>query len=209
MQIDELESLPGENLPLQVPTPHTPNRPEKRPISTLPFHIFQTSQLDMRLLFDIKFTEETTSCSTVLCEQALHQRLPRDIRDFERLNMVLQIPELGVMAVANQVGRVALLTMTKNTRNNRCGFRVEWLLPFRTQEIDGQRPKRALLGIAVGPVQGYWQTFGFTKAEDRALDGTRRFRLMLTYNDSTILSYEIWRPIADSGSGIQDRILVL
>ena len=210
-QTEKPESIPRENLPLQVVTPHNHTILEKGQISTLPFNIFHTSQSNMRLFFNVKFSEETTNCSTVLCEQALYQQMHPKlfyVSHFERLNMVLQIPELGIMAVATQVGRVALLTMTKDIRNDTCGFRVDWFLPFPTQETNGQRPKCSLLGMAAGPVQGFGKTLS-TSDQDRVLDGTRRFRLMLIYYDSTILSYEIWRPIADAGSGVQDQILVL
>lgn len=214
METEEPKPISVEDLVSQrrAGVSHTYFSMNTRKLLTLPFHIFQTSESVMRLWFDIKYTGGLASCSTVLCEQALHQHFPPhllNLSHFERLNMVLQIPELGIIAVANQVGRVALLTMTKNTMNDQWGFRVEWHLPFRTQEIDGLRPDLALLGMAIGPVQGYGKMSGFARDEAGPVDGTRRFRLMLIYYDSTILSYEIWRSIADSGSGIQDRILVL
>lgn len=200
-----------------------PSRKASSPLSkskvlTLPFHIFQTTKSDIRLMSDIRhgpIIEKGTSCNTLVCQQALHQKTPSHLRHpgMERLNMVLQIPELGIMAVAYQAGRVALLTMTKIDKNGQFGFRPEWLLPFRAQEDVGKRPMVALLGMAIGPVQGCGRMSG--SATDEARDpkvlanGTRRFRLILTYYDHTILSYEIWRSIADSGSGIQDRILVL
>ena len=129
--------------------------------------------------------------------------------------MVLQVPELGVVAIASQAGRVALLTMTKSTRGSeQYGFRIEWLLPLRSEEEKLLRPNTALMGMALGPVQGRGMTAASAvsgDAQDQAMvaDGSRRFRLMLTYYDHTILSYEIWRSLSDAGSGIQCRELVL
>lgn len=201
-----------------LPTRQTSSAPGKRQISTLPFHILQTSKSNIRLMSQIRygpFEEKGVVCSTVVCHQALHQKIPPGLRHpgMERLNMMLQIPELGIVAIAYQAGRVALLTMTRKVKNDQYGFRLEWLLPFQTQEEAGKRPDVALLGMAIGPVQGCGKTSGSVIDEPRdskgLSNGTRRFRLILTYYDHTILSYEIWRSIAGSGSGIQDRILVL
>ncbi|MCJ1463321.1 hypothetical protein MMC07_001928 [Pseudocyphellaria aurata] len=209
-RVDEaLFGLPGRKTSIPL---------NKNQISTLPFHVFQTGKSDIRLMSDIKhgpIIEHGTSCNTLVCQQVLHQKISSHLRHpaMERLNMVLQIPELGIMAVAYQAGRVALLTMTKREKNGQFGFRPEWLLPFRAQELARIRPMAALLGMAIGPVQGCGRLSGSAAGESRdpkvLVNGTRRFRLILTYYDHTILTYEIWRSIADSGSGIQDRILVL
>ena len=200
------------------PTQEASSAPSTPPISTLPFHIFQTSRSDFRLLSEIRsgqLAEEGSTCNTVLCQQALYQKIPPGLRHLgyvERLNMVLQIPELGIVAVAHQGGRVALLTMTKKVNHDQYGFRLEWLLPFRTQEDAGKRPDVALLGMAIGPVQGCGRMSDSVTDETRSSNGlvvgTRRFRLILTYYDHTILSYEIWRSTAYSGPGVQDRIHV-
>lgn len=201
-----------------LPTLQSSSALGKRQISTLPFHIFKSSKSDIRLMSDIRygpFVKEGTTCNTVVCQQVLHQKIPPGLRHpgMERLNMVLQIPELGIIAIAYQAGRVALLTMTKKIKNDQFGFRLEWLLPFKTQEDAGKRPDVALLGMAIGPVQGCGKMSSSSIDEPRdsrgLVNGTRRFRLILTYYDHTILSYEIWRSIADSRSGTQDRILVL
>lgn len=201
-----------------IPIRQASSAPSKGPISTLPFHIFHTSKSDIRLMSDIRYgpyAGKGTGRNTVLCQQALNQKTPPGLHTSwaERLNMVLQIPELGIEAIAHQAGRVALLTMTKNLKNDRFGFRLEWILPFQTQEEAGIRPDVALLGMAIGPVQGCGKLSGSATAEPRDSKGfvneTRRFRLILTYYDHTIISYEIWRSIADSGPGTQDRILLL
>lgn len=217
------DNLNTEMTPMEtdedLPTRQASIARRKRRISTLPFHVFQTTRLDFRLMSDIRYgsvTEEGTTCDTVLCQKALHQKFPPGLRPpgyLERLNMVLQIPELGLVAVAHQGGRVALLTMTKRAKNDQFGFRLEWLLPFRTQEDAGKRPDVALLGMAIGPVQGCGRMSSSSTDEPRYqkgfVNGTRRYRLILTYYDHTILSYEIRRSVADSRSGAEDRILVL
>lgn len=209
----------ARSTPMEMDARHASSAPCKRQISTLPFHIFHTGKFDLRLMSDIRYgpvVDQGTTCNTVICRQALHQKIPPGLRlpgYVERLNMVLQIPELGIVAIGHQAGRVALVTMTKKAKKDQFGFRLERLLPFRTQEAAGKRPGVALLGMAIGPVQGCGQMSGSATNEPRdskgLVNGNRRFRLILTYYDHTILSYEIWRSIADSGSETQDRILVL
>ncbi|MCJ1286514.1 hypothetical protein MMC26_005860 [Xylographa opegraphella] len=112
------------------------------------------------------------------------------IHQYNRLIMSLQIPTLGIVILASPIGRVALLTLTRQGPTNRCAFRLDWLLPFKSQENRGERPEAALLGIAVGPVQGSGPE-------------PRRWRLMLTYHDYSVLSYEIGR-----GEGRADEVLI-
>lgn len=217
------DNLNTEMTPMEtdedLPTLQASISRSKRRISTLPFHVFQTARFDFRLMSDIRYgsvVEEGATCDTVLCQKALYQKIPPGFRHpgyVERLNMVLQIPELGLVAVAHQGGRVALLTMTKRAKNDQFGFRLEWLLPFRAQEDAGQRPDVALMGMAIGPVQGCGRISSSSTDEPRDqkgfVNGTQRYRLLLTYYDHTILSYEIRRSVADSRSGVEDRILVL
>ena len=142
--------------------------------------------------------------NAVRCSNAVHQKLPPSIhhlRKFERLNMVHQIPDLGVIVVGNQIGRVALLTLTRwrpsendqrkhpafHNGTNHFGFRVSNVLPLQSQESRSLRPMTPLLGVAVGPVQG----------QSTTNLGPRRYRLLMTYYDHTILSYEILREPPD------------
>ena len=136
----------------------------------------------------------------VLCSNALQQKLPpgiQHLRRIERLNMIHQIPELGVVVIGNQIGRVGLLTLTtwRPTEKGRrklsrvpdvkvhAGFKISAILPRQSQEGRNMRPETPLLGMAVSPIQGH----GTTNA------GLRRYRLLMTYYDHTILSYEILR----------------
>ncbi|MCJ1381031.1 hypothetical protein MMC17_004140 [Xylographa soralifera] len=123
----------------------------------------------------------------------LDQHIPAShawLRQFDRLSMSLQIPFLGIVILASQAGRVALLTLTRHGRTPSCAFRLDWVLPFASQEQRGERPAAPLLGVAVGPVQGSGPQ-------------PKRWRLMLTYYDYSVLSYEIGR-----GEGFEAEVLV-
>ncbi|ETI23676.1 hypothetical protein G647_05479 [Cladophialophora carrionii CBS 160.54] len=219
----------------------------------------------------------------VFCANILKQILPHRLNGFhpshiDRLNMMLQIPELGIVVVATQIGRCAICSLTRLTTTGTLGLRVDWILPTRKQELRGLRPFSPLLGIAASPVQGHFksekssarrmseETDGWgkdrvvdgvpttfdptvlvveeqrgrgehstpdkgqngnghnmkrkhgscavsrmdphtTKTEFRkwqiptgaetwqAMDSSRRYRLMLTYSDMTVLTYELSRGI--------------
>ncbi len=73
----------------------------------------------------------------------------------DRLNLTQYIPELGIVVIGTQIGRVAVCTLTKNGTKGTFGIRVDWILPFEWQEKSRERPLTHLLGIAVGPVQGH------------------------------------------------------
>lgn len=132
--------------------------------------------------------------------------------------MIHQIPSLGIVAIASQVGRVALLTMTKLSSHSKgepslLGFRVEHILPFQSQEHRDERPEVPLLGMAVGPVQGHGLrdenicVSGTNTAGDDGEGGDRRYRLLMVYYDHTVLSYEIWRRKEGSGYEVNNRVL--
>lgn len=73
----------------------------------------------------------------------------------DRLNLTQYIPELGIVVVATQIGRVAVCSLTRKGSKGPFGLRVDWILPFESQEKSHERPLTHLLGIAVGPVQGH------------------------------------------------------
>lgn len=136
------------------------------------------------------------------------------------MNMIHQIPSLGIVAIASQIGRVALLTLTKlkshtEGKPSLLGFRVEHILPFKSQEDRGERPEVPLLGMAVGPMQGHGLgdesldvcELKGSKGEDEGVD--RRFRLLMVYYDHTVLSYEFGRRRGEPGYEVNDRVLVI
>ncbi|RDA89742.1 hypothetical protein CP533_1064 [Ophiocordyceps camponoti-saundersi (nom. inval.)] len=115
-------------------------------------------------------------------------------RGTDRINMVAYVPELCLVVAASANGRVVLLTPTRlgqkveyNGRPLKVGFRVEWILPRRSDEARRRRVPRPLHGMAVGPVQE-------SSAETEAGAGRpKRFRLMLHYWNHDILTYEMTR----------------
>ena len=185
----------------------------------LPFNLLQTCQFDLSLLQDIHFStglvdqDAELPHTRVICQEALHQQLPATsykLGQHERLNMIAQIPELGVIAVGNQVGRVGILTITKRwlcKDEQYDGIEIECILPFKSQEVKGMRPRATLMGMAVSPIQGQERRPEPGSAHDiSAESGTnqrgpvgpcRRFRIILVYSNHTVLSYEISRPSED------------
>ena len=170
---------------------------------TLPCNIFITSETN----FLLTGTHKLHTYATVCCDQALHQKIPPGLamlRRIERLNMIHSIDELGLIIVGNQAGRVGILTSTYWPEEKRYGFRVEAILPFKSQEDKDLRPEAPLLGMAISPIQGrqrraYSPSANTTdQSVSQPLMPERRFRLIMMYYDHTVLSYEFFRA-TDSG----------
>lgn len=135
----------------------------------------------------------------------------RQLNMFDRLNMHAYIPSLGVVVLGSQKGRVLVLSLAKVPRSmtypdnidptlglkTNYTFRTECVLPYESQEKTGQRPFSALHGIAVGPIQG---------TEQSSNEGGKRWRLMMMFQDHSILSYEI-RRTKDSKIGVEDLVV--
>ncbi|KUI56595.1 hypothetical protein VP1G_03880 [Cytospora mali] len=119
-----------------------------------------------------------------------------------------QIPELNLVIMGSMCGRVALLTLTKppqpevalaaqRSKVPQRAFRVDAVLPFEAEERSKERPYVCLLGIAVSPVPEA-RTHGLElrrRVDGRAMEQEppRRWRLILNYQDHTVLQYEIVR----------------
>ncbi|KAK5109252.1 hypothetical protein LTR62_007234 [Meristemomyces frigidus] len=117
----------------------------------------------------------------------------------DRMNMHAYIPSLGVVVLASQKGRAVVLSLTKLPRDARLpaemeegthrrrtttyAMRISAILPFTHQEVKNQRPFQPLHGIAAGPIQGT----EFLPEEQK------RWRLLMMYQDHSILGYEISR----------------
>ncbi|KAI9843785.1 MAG: hypothetical protein M1838_002472 [Thelocarpon superellum] len=156
----------------------------------------------------IRFMPDSLAEPTAVYAHAMAQDLTAPalfaLRPFKRLNLIASIPELGIVAVGTQMGRVALLALTRLARDKRPGFRVDAILPLPSQERQAIRPLQALLGVAAGPIQGRERVADTTRSEAqsnprllhqhwRRVESRRRYRLMMTYYDGTVLSYEIGR----------------
>ncbi|KAJ5901170.1 hypothetical protein N7504_007163 [Penicillium tannophilum] len=93
----------------------------------------------------------------LLCKNPLAQRSSPSIdihSACDRFNMVKYIPEVGIVVAASQKGRVAIISLTWQQEIG-FAFRVDWIVPFLTQEFHNQRPVIPLLGLAVSPMPGF------------------------------------------------------
>ncbi|RDA85186.1 hypothetical protein CP532_2373 [Ophiocordyceps camponoti-leonardi (nom. inval.)] len=145
--------------------------------------------------------EVETVCSEVmkLTKRLLSPTGRRLFMGMDRISMVAHVPELWLVVAASATGRVVLLTPTRLGRKIeyegmplKVAFRVEWILPRRSDEMRTWREPRPLHGMAVGPVQ----VSSVEAAAAGAAAGAsrpRRFRLMLHYSNHDILTYEVTR----------------
>ncbi|KAK3081448.1 hypothetical protein LTS18_006611 [Coniosporium uncinatum] len=107
---------------------------------------------------------------------------PAYTRIWDRMCFLESIPELGIVIVGSPIGRVLILSLARITLDKDpiyC-FRMDAILPFKSQEDTGMRPAALMSGIAASPLQGV--------AENGA---NARWRLMMYYADHSILSYEL------------------
>jgi hypothetical protein len=123
----------------------------------------------------------------------------------KRCSMLLTIPELHLVIMGSMCGRVALITLTKppNAENApRRAFRVDAVLPFQDEEENSERPYVCLLGIAISPMPEP-RSRGLELRRRRRLgrggmrsiepESPRRWRLILNYQDHTVLQYDIMK----------------
>lgn len=158
-----------------------------------------------------------------------HQLGPWDTQFGRRCSMLLTIPELHLVVLGSMCGRVALLTLTRPPREDgdgdagslprrpRRAFRVDAVLPFKSEEYTRQRPYVCLLGIAVSPVPETERVSelrrrvptapggrrkrrrGRAGPSELAPEAPRRWRLVLNYMDHTVLQYELTRQGGEVG----------
>lgn len=214
---DAEAGMPPATPPPMHATPQTSTISIPRVIP-MTFLILHTTRTDVRLLQMLNAPPvdsrpvNAITCQSISCRSILDQdvhRMDTYLKRLQRLNIVHFVPELGIVIIGDQMGRVTILTITRrpcNTKDNSSkslddvGFRVEGFLPFTAQEDAGQRPKTDLLGVAVGPVQGHEreredlleEAIG-VKSRRGIRERGRPWRVMLYYWDHTVLSYEIRR----------------
>jgi hypothetical protein len=135
----------------------------------------------------------------------------RMLNMFDRLSMHAYIPTLGVVILASQKGRAIVLSLTRVLQNvkypveidpklgvkTNYAMRTECILPFKSQEKAGQRPFSPLHGIAVGPIQG---------TESSKNESKKRWRLMMMFQDHSLLAYEI-RRTAKADVGMEELVI--
>jgi hypothetical protein len=176
-----------------------------------PFELFITTKLNAYLI------RPPFKTFTTICEAPLVQH--RDpLAHFERLNMSIHVPELRAVIVGCQTGRVGVFSLTRKRRTSDRAFRIDWILPFKSQESLGQRPNQPLIGLAVAPVQGREAAIdgiggdspdGSNVGMWKAVEQKRRFRIILTYYDNSVLSYEIGRQSWKGRGGNEGTLLVI
>lgn len=134
----------------------------------------------------------------IMMDYVIHQAKPSNVSvpplaySPERLAHLLHVPELSLVVAGSGCGRVALVTLTRPTNPRysfKRGFKIEAVLPTAADEDHRIRPLCPLLGVAFGPIP--------SAGENDRLIGERRYRLMLHYYDLRILSYEVYRNIAN------------
>lgn len=133
---------------------------------------------------------------------------PWDMAFGKRCSMLLTVPELHLVIIGSMCGRVALVTLTKPPRADthadnatpRRAFRVDAVLPFQDEEETSERPFVCLLGLAISPIpephsQGIElrRRQHVRKGRTRSIepDPPRRWRLILNYQDHTVMQYDI------------------
>ncbi|ROW11438.1 hypothetical protein VMCG_01181 [Cytospora schulzeri] len=158
-----------------------------------------------------------TVCHHVLENWNAHNQPAHwDMQFGQRCSMLLRVPELNLVIMGSMCGRVTLLTLTKppqleealapsRTKVPRRAFRVDAVLPFEAEERSRERPFVCLLGIAVSPVpearsrglelrgrrRGRGREDGRAVGPEPEQEPPRRWRLILNYQDHTVLQYEI------------------
>ncbi|KAF5006607.1 hypothetical protein FDECE_7002 [Fusarium decemcellulare] len=192
---------------LQRPSDHNwhPKEPESK-LAALGRKLFllRTYEKDVELRTFSQLSEDDPVEFGVICPDVLNFGLFRDatlrqhFHATSRLNMIALAPELSLMAIGSPTGRVVLLTLTRKavpTEHEEGiwehGFRVEWVLPTRSDEEVHRRVLRPMHGMAMGPVQVDDGVGGEVGSGGPAMP--RRYRLMLHYRNHDILSYELTR----------------
>ncbi|CZS91256.1 uncharacterized protein RAG0_01970 [Rhynchosporium agropyri] len=141
---------------------------------------------------DLELIPPNPNMLSTICRNFIQQTLPRNIQAvverYERLNMFAVVPELSLLLVASERGRVGLFTLTRLDDDFAdvgpvLMFRLDRILPFTEQERN-IRHFGPLLGMAVGPLQGKDKDGGVQR---------KIWRLILHFEDQTILSYELSR----------------
>lgn len=171
-------SLHGSSGPLLLCNPHS-------------VHLFQSLDLTQR---------GAGECPVIYISDPLEQHCREDLAFYlaqrDRLNLTLQIPELGVVLIGSAKGRVAVLTLHQldegvvqglHAQPKLYTMKLAAVLPLSDEEALNQRPIAALVGIAAAPMRGHERGAGPLLKENRY------WRIMLTYRDLTVLSYEITR----------------
>jgi hypothetical protein len=205
---EPIASLRGLGLPNVISPVDRHRGPERFVVHQYPSKSETTEQDDRWLELDVPFFQMSSDqlvlqniCSTCPAKHELGGKAPLGQflpdradatnldyalyhRENERLWSHAVIPELSVLLVATISGRCAIYSLLEGDDAAAGGqthrhLRLDWIVPFRDQEENGDRPMACLRGMAVAP-----------------MDPTRKYhqwRLFLHYEDNTVFCYALSR----------------
>ena len=140
-------------------------------------------------------------------EQDMHSAWRVRVDRHDRMNLTVQIPELGVILAGSPKGRVAVFSLHELHPNPFARepatpirtMRLEHILPRQSQEHRNERPSSTLIGVAASPLQGHAKSpqRPGEAASVQAPSTARKWRILLLYRDQGLLSYEIRRRSRD------------
>lgn len=145
---------------------------------------------------------------TIWMEDPLKQEISEgwrnQFRGMDLVKLLVQVPDLGILLVGNLAGRVAVFSLHQlhpnpfheNPHRPVYTMRLDHILPRESQEHRGERPRSVLIGLAASPIQGHADTRspeGERGACGGGVNASRRWRVLMLYNDQTMLSYELTR----------------
>ncbi|KAI2635467.1 hypothetical protein GGS21DRAFT_83933 [Xylaria nigripes] len=176
------------------------NRDDRPPESVLPdgSSVMRTYEMDIELMGGHEDNAGIMFENVIEQQRPPRALIPNIPFDPERLSNLLHIPELSLVVAGSMCGRVVLITLTRPVNPEysfKRGFKVDAILPKKSDEDQLLRPICPLLGVAIGPVPS---TSGGGSALPERLLGERRYRILLHYYDHRILSYEIYRNLTTS-----------
>ncbi|RPB00164.1 hypothetical protein L873DRAFT_1835083 [Choiromyces venosus 120613-1] len=174
----------------------TDSEEEETPVQPPTSLIFSTTEHNAHLL-----TVTSSLSPIVLCRSPLRTSLPHLFNphqyaaNIDRLNLCNAIPELSLVIAASQKGRIAVFRLTR-VGDEYC-MRLDDILPRESEYPGAITPggSTALLGVAVGPIQGreLGSSVNRRRGGWRGNERRRRYRLMCVFVDGRVLSYEIGR----------------
>ncbi|KAI5854725.1 hypothetical protein BZA05DRAFT_392350 [Tricharina praecox] len=200
-----------------VPSPQVPKPATEAPRPPLGF-LFTTTGCKAAL-FPTRHLFPVVFCKRPACQAPPPTVQHRYLGHFDRLNMVVSVPELSLVVAASQQGRASIFRLTRC--GDDYGMRLDTVLPRDRESVlrPGEerdvpiRPAAPLIGITVSPVQGQGvETAGGSGRKERSRGGGwrgmetgRRWRLVMVYIDGTVLSFELGRQGESKVGGLLGR----
>ncbi|KAK4240839.1 hypothetical protein C8A03DRAFT_41653 [Achaetomium macrosporum] len=181
--------------------------------ANLPKHAVKDYYLLRTSLTDIELQPFDRDAPCIDCKYVLTYHNPTNTSSVpwdlhptysERVSMLIYVPQLNLVAAGSPTGRVALITPTKTAKwlhmaKLRHGFRVEYVLPRKSEDDRKLRPGCTLIGVAMSPVPYRPGVELELRPGGERAPSPAMYRLIMHYKDHTILMYDIARG-GDDGS---------